>query len=129
MSLAQKAPRLIQAGDIPEGTVVYLKKTLGIQQVGYRDTIIVRAPDNVEAAFFKLPDDGRVSIIETRRTAFDEQGTPVRLTVSVYPADRNQFAINVGLVPPEIYYPSTVSVSTPDAPSDEPADAEAGRST
>jgi GntR family transcriptional regulator len=107
MSLVEQgAARLIQAGDIQKGgTVAYLRETLGIKQAGYRDTITVRPPDNVEAAFFKLPDDGRISIIETRRTAFDEQGTPVRLTVSVYPADRNQFALNVGDVPPEIAYP------------------------
>ncbi len=47
---------------------------LDIKQVGWRDTIKVRAPDEVETAFFKLPDDGRVSVIETRRTAFDEKG-------------------------------------------------------
>ena len=69
------APRLIQAGNIKEGTVAYLQETLGIKQVGYHDTLTVRAPDNTETAFFKLPEDGRVSIIETRRTAFDEQGT------------------------------------------------------
>ena len=39
-------------------------------------------------------------MIETRRTAYDEDGTPVRLTVTVYPADRNQFALEVGKVPP-----------------------------
>ena len=72
---------------------------IGIKQAGYRDVITVRAPDETETTFFKLPDDGRVSVIETRRTAFDEHGTPFRLTLSVYPADRNQFAVNVGSVP------------------------------
>jgi GntR family transcriptional regulator len=115
MTLAQKATRLIQAGDIPEGTVAYLGEMLGIKQAGYHDTITVRAPDNVEAGFFKLPDDGRVSVIETRRTAFDEQGTPVRLTVSVYPADRNQFAVNVGEVPEEVANPPSTYSSKPDA--------------
>ena len=90
-------------------------ETLGIKQVGYRDTITVRAPDNVEAEFFRLPDDGRISIIEIRRTAFDEQGTPIRLTVSVYPADRNQFAVNVGEVPPEVVDPSSGGSSNPSA--------------
>ena len=47
----------------------------------------------------QAPDDGRMSIIETRRTAFDKKGTPIGLTVSVYPADRNQFAANFGEVP------------------------------
>jgi GntR family transcriptional regulator len=115
MSLAQRATHLIQAGDIAEGTVEYLRQELGIKQAGYRDTITVRAPDNVEAAFFKLPEDGRVSIIETRRTAFDEQGAPVRLTVSVYPADRNQFAVNVGQVPAEVADPPSADISQQDA--------------
>ena len=116
----QGAQRLIQAGDIGEGTVAYLGKKLGIKQVGYHDTIEVRAPDNVEAGFFKLPDDGRISIIETRRTAFDQQGTPVRLTVSVYPADRNQFAINVGEVPAEIADPSSADSGKPDPVDSDP---------
>jgi len=109
------ASRLLQAGDISQGTVVYLRETLGIKQVGYRDTITVRAPDKVEADFFRLPDDGRISIIEIRRTAFDEQGTPIRLTVSVYPADRNQFAVDVGEVPSGVVDPSSGGSSNPGA--------------
>ena len=69
------AARLFQASNIDEGTVEYLDSALDIKQVGWRDTITVRAADEVEAAFFKLPDDGRVSVIETRRTAFSEKGT------------------------------------------------------
>jgi GntR family transcriptional regulator len=99
------AVRLFQASNIEEGTVEYLDSALAIKQVGWRDTITVRAPDEVEVAFFKLPDDGRVSVIETRRTAFNEKGTPVRLTVSVYPADRNQFAVIVGQVPADVMEP------------------------
>jgi GntR family transcriptional regulator len=95
------ADRLIQAEDIDEGTVAYLRECLGIEQVGWRDTITVRAADQAEAEFFKLPDDGRVSVIEARRTAFEENGSPVRLTVTAYPADRNQFVLNVGKTPPE----------------------------
>jgi GntR family transcriptional regulator len=102
----QGATRLIQAVDIPDGTVKYLKDSLGVEQAGWRDTITVRAPDEDEAAFFRLPEDGRVSIIETRRTAFDTEGNPVRLTVTAYPADRNTFAINVGQVPDEVREPS-----------------------
>jgi GntR family transcriptional regulator len=130
MSLVERgATRLIQAGDIADGTVDYLRGELGLKQTGYRDTITVRAPDNVEAAFFRLPDDGRISIIETRRTAFDEQGTPIRLTVSVYPADRNQFAVNVGEVPVQIADPSFAADNAADARSDAAEDAEAERST
>ena len=94
------ATRLLQAPDITEGTVDYLRDALGIEQAGYRDILIVRAPDETETRFFRLPDDGRISVIETRRTAFDDEGTPVRLTVTAYPADRNQFSLEVGKVPP-----------------------------
>jgi GntR family transcriptional regulator len=93
------AVKLIQASNIKEGTVAYLGTTLGLTQTGYRDKITVRAPDAIDTAFFILPDDGRVAVFEVRRTAFDDQGQPFRLTVSVYPTDRNQFAVNVGAVP------------------------------
>jgi GntR family transcriptional regulator len=103
MSLVEKgAIRLIQATDIMQGTVAYLAETLRIEQAGWRDLITIRNPDETETSFFRIPEDGRVSVIETRRTAFDESGQPVRLTVSVYPADRNQFAVNVGRVPDEV---------------------------
>jgi GntR family transcriptional regulator len=118
-SLADGAVQLKQAGNINQGTVAYLSETLGVKQAGYRDTLIVRAPDEVEVGFFRLPDDGRVSVIETRRTAFDERGQPVRLTVSVYPADRNQFAINVGVVPDAVAQPA--AVDPPAATADERA--------
>jgi GntR family transcriptional regulator len=77
--------------------------------------IVVRAPNQVETAFFRLPDDGRVSVVETRRTTFDSHGKPVRLTVSVYPADRNQFAVNVGKVPADIVAPPVDEESGPDS--------------
>jgi GntR family transcriptional regulator len=114
LSLVERgATRLIAANDIQEGAVEYLRETVGIKQVGYRDTITVRAPDGPEARFFGLADDGRVSVIETRRTAFDAQGLPIRLTVSVYPADRNQLAVNVGAVPPEVADPPQAELGQP----------------
>jgi GntR family transcriptional regulator len=100
MSLVERgATRLIQARNIPEGTAEYLRDSLDIKQAGYRDVIIVRAPDETETGFFKLPDDGRVSVLATRRTTYDQNGQPLRLTLSVYPADRNQFVVKVGEVP------------------------------
>jgi GntR family transcriptional regulator len=101
------AERLLQATNIEQGTVEYLRDKLGIEQAGYRDHIIVRPPGEEETSFFRLPDDGRVSVIETRRTAYDEDGVPMRLTVSVYPADRNQLAVHVGKVPSAITDPSS----------------------
>jgi GntR family transcriptional regulator len=93
------AERLRSARNIDEGTVNYLADTLHIRQVGYRDWITVRAPNPTEVEFFRLPSDGRVPMYEIFRTAFDGNGQPMRLTVTVYPADRNQFILNVGMVP------------------------------
>jgi GntR family transcriptional regulator len=100
MALVQRgATRLIQAQNIEEGVVAYLDTELGIKQVGWRDKITVRAPDVNESAFFRLPDDGRIAVFETLRTGYDESGKPLRLTVTTYPADRNQFVMDVGKVP------------------------------
>jgi GntR family transcriptional regulator len=100
------AVRLIQAADIKEGVVGYLATELMIKQVGYSDKILVRSPDQNETAFFKLPDDGRVAVMEVLRTGFDENGDPLRFTATVFPADRNQFVFNVGDVPDEIAAPT-----------------------
>jgi len=97
---SQGAERLMDADDLPEGTVRYLADTLGLRQIGYRDWITMRAPDVAEAGFFNVPEDGRVGVFEIFRTGFDQARTPMRLTVTVFPTDRNQFVINVGDVPP-----------------------------
>jgi GntR family transcriptional regulator len=103
MELADRgAKRLMRPGNIEQGTVKYLAETLNIRQVGYRDWITVRAPNAIEADFFKLPQDGRVPMYEIFRTAFDGNRRPIRLTVTVYPADRNQFIVNVGNAPDPI---------------------------
>jgi GntR family transcriptional regulator len=94
------AERLRWARNIEEGTVEYLADTLRIPQVGYRDRITVRAPNPTEADFFRLPADGRVPVYEIARAAYDGNGLPIRLSVTVYPADRNQFLLEVGDVPP-----------------------------
>lgn len=93
------AARLLEAANIQQGTVQYIQETLGLKQAGYRDWITVRAPDANELAFFRIPGDGRVPVFEILRTAFDQSGNPMRLTVSVFPADRNQFIVNVGGLP------------------------------
>jgi GntR family transcriptional regulator len=97
--LRKGADRLIQAEDIQIGTVKYLAETLDLHQVGYRDWITVRTPDATEVTFFSLPQDGRVAVFEIFRTGFDQTGSPMRLTVTVFPIDRNQFIVNVGRVP------------------------------
>jgi len=100
------ADRLLNADNIDEGVVQYLAATLRLEQSGYRDWITVRAPEAAEAHFFNLPLDGRVVVFENFRTAFDQAGRPMRVTVTVYPADRNQFIVEVGDVPePDIPEP------------------------
>ena len=93
------ATRLLEAASIEPGTVDYLETTLGLKQVGYRDWITLRSPDPNEITFFGLPADGRVPVYEIFRTAFDQSDQAMRLTISVFPADRNQFILNVGNIP------------------------------
>ncbi len=109
----QGAVRLIQAEHIQTGAVRYLEEKLDIKQVGWRDRITVRAPDATEAAFFRLPEDGRIPVFETFRTGYDESGDPLRLTITTFPADRNQFVMNVGTVPAEISDPPRPSPEEP----------------
>ena len=92
-----QATDLLMAKDLQQGVVSYLEQTLGIKQVGYRDWITARTPDQNEQKFFGLPHDG--TVFEIFRTAFDEAGRPLRVTVTVCPADRNQFIVNNGVLP------------------------------
>jgi DNA-binding GntR family transcriptional regulator len=97
------ATRLLDDESIEQGTVKYLEETLGVKQTGYRDWITVRAPDDYEVSFFRLPADGRIPVSEIFRTAFDQEGKPMRVTVTIFPTDRNQFTIDVGDVPAPQY--------------------------
>jgi GntR family transcriptional regulator len=95
------ATRLLMAENIEEGAVRYLADTIGVRQVGYRDWITARVPDIYEQSFFGLAHDA--TVFEIFRTGFDQTGTPLRVTVTVYPADRNQFIANFGEVPDPEY--------------------------
>jgi GntR family transcriptional regulator len=87
------ATRLLMAEDIEEGTVAYMAGH-GHKQIGYRDWITARAPDENEQKLFSMAHD--TSIFEIFRTAFDQDGVPMRVTATVFPADRNQFIVDVG---------------------------------
>jgi len=93
------AVRLAEPEDIVEGAVRYLAQEDVIKQVGYRETVAVRAPDDNEATFFKFHDDGRVPVFETFRLAFGPNDERFRLTITAYAADRNRFRVDVGDVP------------------------------
>lgn len=104
------ATDLMQARDIAEGTVKYLADRLNLQQCGSRLRILVRPPNDNEAQFFGLPDDGRVSVISLIRTGYEDKGAggpfPFRATFTVLPGDRDQFVINSGRVPEELAAPA-----------------------
>ena len=85
------------AQDITEGTVKYLEDVMGLKQTSYRDWITARSPNAGEQAFFGIAHDG--TVFEIFRTAFDQTGTPMRVTVTIFPADRNQFIVSVGNPP------------------------------
>jgi GntR family transcriptional regulator len=100
MVLAERgAARLLSAEDIGGGAMRYIAGQLGMKEAGWRDRFTVRLPDADEAAFFGLPDDGRIAVLEIVRIGYDEKGTPFRVTVTTYPADRNQFVMESGQVP------------------------------
>lgn len=99
--VTQGATSLLMADDIKTGTVRYLAEAIGVKQVGYRDWITARVPDPTEQAFFGISHDA--SVFEIFRTAFDEKGTPMRVTVTVFPTDRTQFIVNIGDVPDPQY--------------------------
>jgi len=88
------ASRLLMAEDIPEGAVRYLAEVIGLTQIGYRDWITARSPDSNEQTFFRISHD--LMVFEIFRTAFDQHRKPMRVTVTVFPTNRNQFIVNVG---------------------------------
>jgi GntR family transcriptional regulator len=122
MQLVQMgATRLLSTEDIMPSTLQYFHETLDIKQVGWNEELAVRAPTAGEVGFFRLPDDGRIPVIESIRTGYDESGRPFRLTVSTYPADRNRFVVTVGRVPSPVGW----AVEVPEKAKDRMAEARA----
>jgi GntR family transcriptional regulator len=56
----------------------------------------VRAPTPGEAARFGLPEDGRIAVFETRQMGVDPRHKTVRVTITIYPSDRNTFSMETG---------------------------------
>ena len=90
------ALRLIQAASIEEGTLAYLKESIGATQASWQDLIQCRQADNKEVEFMRLRSDGQALVFEVQRTGFDEEGKPMRLVVTAFPTDRNKFIYEVG---------------------------------
>jgi GntR family transcriptional regulator len=93
------ASRLLIAENITDGIIGYVEDVLGVKQVGLHDLITARVANGHESAFFDLPEDGQVAVFEISRVGFDENSNPIRLTVTIYPADRNYLAYDEGQVP------------------------------
>jgi GntR family transcriptional regulator len=129
MSLVQRgATRLILPTNIDEGAMAYLAHECDLRQVGYRDTISVRPPEEIEARFFRLPADGRISVFEIHRLGFDDSGDRLRLTITVYPADRNRFRVEVGKAPPRLTAVPAAQADEPQTVPEAPAEADLRRS-
>jgi GntR family transcriptional regulator len=97
MRLVEQGARLLLSTEsILPGAVPYIEETLGFRRAGLRDKFKIRAPDRNETAFFGLPDDGRVAVMEITQTICDECGTPYAAIVATYPADRNEFMMSFG---------------------------------
>jgi GntR family transcriptional regulator len=97
--ITKGADKLLMALDIEEGTVHYLDSEIGVRQTGYRDWITGRLATEEEQAFFGIGHNSAVFV--DSRVAFDQNNTPMRLTVTIFPVDRNQLIVNVGPgVPP-----------------------------
>jgi GntR family transcriptional regulator len=73
--------------------VAYLAKH-GHKQKGYRDWITGRSPNEIEQRFFRIGHEA--TVFEIFRTAFDQDNVPMRVTVTIFPTDRNQFIVDVG---------------------------------
>jgi hypothetical protein len=55
-----------------------------------------------ETGFFRLPGRRTCPCDRSQAHQFGTYGIPIRLTVTVHPADRNQLAVNFGYVPEDV---------------------------
>jgi GntR family transcriptional regulator len=99
------ATGLLEPRAIPGGAIQHIAEAIGRRQVGYRDWISARLPDDRERSLFNLRHHD--SVIEIYRTSFTEDATPLRVTVTVFPSHRNQIVYDIGSVPADRREPTT----------------------
>jgi GntR family transcriptional regulator len=92
--ITKGATNLLMAMDIEGGAVQYLADEIGVRQTGYRDWITGRLAIEEEQTFFGIGHNAAVFV--DSRVAFDQNNSPMRLTVTIFPVDRNQLIVNVG---------------------------------
>ncbi|TDC76960.1 GntR family transcriptional regulator [Actinomadura sp. 7K507] len=105
LELAIEAQALLKSVDIEEGTVAYLQGR-GHVQTGYEDEFNARPPTEEELKFFGLSKDS-LAVIEHRRTAYDQNGEPFRLTITIYKPGANKIRFIAGEVPDEVWQRSS----------------------
>ena len=94
---AQRAERLLMAGDIETGTLVHLFDTLHVRMETWRARLTARSADQNESDFFPLRPGSFV--VEIFHTYYEQSGELAPFLVTVYPADRNLFQVTAGSVP------------------------------
>ena len=87
--------KLLAVKDIIEGTRQYLDEAIGVQEIGSHDTMTVRAPTPGEAAASAFRRTGASRSSRPARWA-STRGNPVRVTITIYPSDRNTFSMETG---------------------------------
>jgi hypothetical protein len=109
----------LTAENIEEGTVNYLADTLDLRQAGYRDWVTTRTPNEEEQKLFQLSHDA--TVVEIFRAAFtrDKIKTAIRVTATVYPADRNKLIYDYGAVPDLRYEQDPWQEESPPGPYEE----------
>lgn len=101
LELAIKAQALLKSMDIEDGTVAYLQGH-GHVQTGYEDEFDARPPTDDELKFFGLSKDS-LAVIVHKRTAYDQNGEPFRLTVTIYKPGTNKIRFIAGEVPDAVW--------------------------
>ncbi|WUI04008.1 GntR family transcriptional regulator [Spirillospora sp. NBC_00431] len=101
LELALEARLLLNSADIAEGTVAYLREC-GHVQTGYEDVFNARPPTAEERRFFGSSKDS-LAVIEHTRTAYNQNGEPFRLTITVYKPGANLIRFIAGQVPDDVW--------------------------
>jgi GntR family transcriptional regulator len=109
------ASRLLAVTNIPEGTTRYLESALGLKQDSFEDWITARPAKEEESELFDVPHNAAMFLIY--RTGFAADGTAIRVTVTLYPADRNEFRYRYGSLP---------ALSDPSGPPEKESTAQSG---
>ena len=103
---ARFAPR---AADLEDGIAAfYLRRQLGIAEIGYRDRILVRSATDEESRFFGLGGDGDsvVSLVRTSYQAGPDGPNRSASRLPRYPPTATGWSFDLGEVPKQLAAPA-----------------------